>query len=229
MKSRPSIKEWSIDERPREKLVALGASALSNEELLAVLIGSGTPELSAVGLGRQLLDNAGGNLSELSRLDATTLMQTAGIGLARAVSIVAALELGRRRKAEEIVLREIITGSHDIISIFRPLLIDLPHEEVWVVLVTASKRIIERFRLSHGGISGSVIDSRLLIKRALERMAAGMILIHNHPSGEATPSEQDLMNTNKIKIAASYFDIRLLDHVIIADNESFSFAEHRLI
>lgn len=227
--NRLSIKDWNIDDRPREKLIALGASALSNEELLAVLIGMGTQELSAVGLGRQLLDSVDGSLNELGRKDATSLMKFHGIGLAKGVSIAAALELGRRRKAEEIPQLQTIIGSSDIVSIFQPLLADLPHEEVWVMLLTSTKKIIERYRLSQGGLSEATIDTRLLMRRALERMAAAIILVHNHPSGTESPSEMDVANTRKVKIACSYFDIKLLDHVIITDKRSFSFAESGLL
>lgn len=224
-----SIKDWNIDERPREKLLSLGASSLSNEELLAVLIGMGTPELSAVGLGRQLLDNVDGSLTELGRKSPTALMQFHGIGLAKAVSISAALELGRRRKAEDIPQLQAIIGSSDIVSIFQPLLSDLPHEEVWVLLLTSTKKIIERYRLSQGGLNGTMIDTRMLLRRALERMAAAIILVHNHPSGTESPSEMDVADTRRVKMACSYFDIRLLDHMIIASNRSFSFAENGLL
>jgi len=226
---RPSIKEWNIDDRPREKLISRGASALTDDELLGILIGSGTREESAVGVGRRLLETAGGNLTQLGRCDIATLMKMPGIGPARAVSIAAALELGRRRKAEDIPQAGNIISNMDIVNIFRPLLSDLPHEEVWVLLLTSSKRIIERYRLSQGGVSNSPIDTRILLHRAIERMAAAMVLVHNHPSGDADPSEMDIMNTRKVKSAASYFDIRLLDHIIIADHESFSFAEHSLL
>lgn len=224
-----SIKDWNIDDRPREKLIALGASSLSNDELLAVLIGMGTTELSAVGLGRQLLDSVDGSLTELGRKDATALMQFHGIGMAKAVSIAAALELGRRRKAEDAPICQSIIGSSDIVSIFQPLLADLPHEEVWVLLLTSSKKIIERYRLSQGGLSNSIIDTRLLLRRALERMASAIILVHNHPSGSETPSEIDIADTRRVKAACAHFDIRLLDHVIIADRQSFSFAENKLL
>ncbi len=228
-KQRRSIREWNEQDRPREKLIAQGASALTDAELLAVLIGSGTVEHSAVEVGAQLLDSAGGDLNELGRMEAQTLRRTKGIGLARAVSLVAALELGRRRKATESEAPGYIRGSADTVALFAPLLSDLPHEEVWAVLLTRSMRIIERFRLSQGGIEGSVIDPRILIRRALERGAAALVLVHNHPSGSTVPGEADLAQTRKIKQAAAYFDIRLLDHVIIADRQAFSFAEQGLL
>lgn len=206
-----------------------GPSALSDEELLAVIIGMGTREMSAVGLGRQLLDSVDGSLTELGRLSPSELMRTNGIGLAKAVSITSALELGRRRRAEEIPQKETIIGSSDIISIFQPLLADLPHEEMWVMLLTSTKKIIERFRLSQGGLIGSILDIRVLIKRALDRMAAGIILVHNHPSGSAMPSQEDVLNTKRAKQAANFFDIRLLDHVIITDGECYSFAEQNML
>lgn len=226
---RLSIKEWNEQDRPREKLMSRGASALTDAELLAVLIGSGTVENSAVEIGRQLLDSVGGSLVELGRKSLSDLQTFNGIGLARGVSIAAALELGRRRRAADIPTPDYIAGSTDIVTIFQPLLSDLPHEEVWVLLLSRSKRIIERFRVSQGGIEGSVIDPRIVIRRALDRNAAGIVLVHNHPSGNAYPSEQDILNTHKVQLAASYFDMRLLDHVIIADTEPFSFAERGLL
>lgn len=228
-RNRLSIKEWNEQDRPREKLMSQGASALSDAELLAVLIGSGTVEHSAVEIGRQLLDSVGGSLVELGRKSLSELQTFNGIGLARGVSIAAALELGRRRGAADLPTPEYITGSTDIIATFHPLLSDLPHEEVWVMLLTRSKRIIERFRISQGGIEGSVIDPRIVIRRALDRNATGIILIHNHPSGNPAPGEQDMLNTRKVQQAASYFDMRLLDHVIIADTSAFSFAEEGLL
>lgn len=227
--TRLSIKEWDEQDRPREKLMSLGASALTDAELLAVLIGSGTVENSAVEIGKLLLDSVQGSLVELGRKQLAELRTFNGIGLARGVSISAALELGRRRRAADIPTPDYISGSADIVTIFQPLLSDLPHEEVWVMLLSRSKRIIERFRASQGGVDGSVIDPRLVIRRALDRNASGIILVHNHPSGNAYPSEADIQNTNKVQLAASYFDMRLLDHVIIADPNPFSFAERGLL
>lgn len=226
---RLSIKNWNEQDRPREKLMSRGASALTDAELLAVLIGSGTVENSAVEIGKQLLDSVGGSLVELGRKNLSDLQIFHGIGLARGVSIAAALELGRRRRAADIPTPDYIAGSTDIVTIFQPLLSDLPHEEVWVMLLSRSKRIIEKFRAGQGGVEGSVIDPRIVIRRALDRNASGIVLVHNHPSGNAYPSEQDILNTNKVQLAASYFDMRLLDHVIIADTEPFSFAERGLI
>ncbi len=201
-----SIKEWDEADRPHEKLMHCGAAALTDAELLAVLIGSGTFEHSAVEIGHLLLESVNGSLVELGRKPLSELQTFNGIGLARGVSIAAALELGRRRRAA-----------------------DLPHEEVWILLLARSKRIIERFRVSQGGIEATVIDPRIIIRRALDRNASGIVLVHNHPSGDARPSEQDMLNTQKVRLAASYFDIRLLDHVIIAESDTFSFAEHGLL
>ena len=217
-----SIKEWDEADRPREKLMHCGAAALTDAELLAVLIGSGTVEHSAVEIGHLLLESVGRKpLSELQTFN--------GIGLARGVSIAAAPELGRRRRAADLPVPEHISGSTDIVTLFQPLLADLPHEEVWILLLARSKRIIERFRVSQGGIEATVIDPRIIIRRALDRNASGIVLVHNHPSGDARPSEQDMLNTQKVRLAASYFDIRLLDHVIIAESDTFSFAEHGLL
>lgn len=226
---RLSIKDWNEADRPREKLMSTGAATLSDAELLAVLIGSGTRERSALELGRELLDSVGGSLTDLGRLELSALRRFKGIGLARGVSIAAALELGRRRGAAAAVVADTISGSRDLVAIFRPLLADLPHEEVWVVLLSRSKRIIERFRLTLGSMDGALIDPRAVVRRALERNAAGLVLVHNHPSGEATPSDADLLSTGKVKQAAAYFDIRLLDHLIITDGPAFSFAENGLL
>lgn len=223
------IKAWDEEDRPREKLMSRGASALTDAELLAVLIGSGTTGYSAVEVGAALLDWADGSLVELGRKDPAELQSFHGIGLARGVSIAAALELGRRRKAEDLPTPQYIRGSIDIVSIFQPLLSDLPHEEVWVLLLTKAKKIIERFRISQGSVDNSVIDPRIIVRRALERNATGIILVHNHPSGSPLPSEGDTLNTSKLKLAAAYFDMKLLDHVIISDRDTFSFAEHGLL
>lgn len=226
-----SIKEWDEQDRPREKLMSRGASALTDAELLAVLIGSGTVGYSAVEIGEALLDWVDGSLVELGKKEPVAFQGFHGVGLAKGVSIAAALELGRRRKSEELPVPEYVQGSADIVTVFQPLLADLPHEEVWVMLLSKSKRIIEKFRVSQGSVDGSVIDPRIVIRRALERSATGIVLVHNHPSGKASPDEADVMNTNKIKLAASYFDMRLLDHVIITDHPdaTFSFAENGLI
>lgn len=209
--------------------MSCGASALTDAELLGVLIGSGTHHKSAVELGEELLGHVNGSLIELGRMELSTLRCFKGIGLARGVSIAAALELGRRRGAAAAAPSDHITGSRDLVAIFQPLLSDLPHEEVWVVLLSRSKKIIERFRLTLGSMEGAPIDPRSIVRRALERNAAGIVLVHNHPSGEATPSETDLKSTGRVKIAASYFDIRLLDHLIITDLNAFSFAENGLL
>lgn len=227
---RVPIKEWAPEDRPREKLMSLGAAALSDAELLSVLIGGGTAECSALDIGHRLLLSVDGSLAELGRVELSALRLFKGIGLARGVTIAAALELGRRRGASEATPQDSISGSRDLVGIFRPLLCELPYEEVWVVLLSRSKRIIEKFRLSMGSSAASVIDPRPIVRRALERNAAGIVLVHNHPSGSVTPSDDDLYSTSKVRLAASYFDIRLLDHLIITDGgEAFSFAENNLL
>lgn len=226
---RPSIREWAVDDRPREKFLSQGAAALSDDELLAILIGSGSGQLSAVGLARSLIDYAGGNLTELSRMSVGRLQQINGIGFSKAVTIAAALELGRRRQADSIPRDEKIIGSMDIAAMFIPLLSDLPYEEVWVVLLSSSKKILEKYRLSSGGSVNSPIDSRLIMRRALDRVASGLVLVHNHPSGDTLPSEYDITATRQLKNAAAFFDIRLLDHIVVGDGKSFSFAEKGLL
>ncbi len=228
---RLSIKEWDEQDRPREKLVSRGASALSDAELVAVLLGTGTTGYSAVEVAQNLLDAVGGSLVELGRKGPAELQGFHGVGLAKGVGIAAALELGRRRKAEELPKPQYIGGSADVVTLLQPLLADLTHEEVWALLLTKSKRIIEKFRVSQGSVDGSVIDPRIIIRRALERGATGIVVAHNHPSGRPSPDELDLQNTRKLKTAAAYFDMRLLDHIILTDSPdlSFSFAENGLL
>ena len=224
-----SIKNWSVDDRPREKLAQLGARSLSDAELIAILIGSGTREISAVELARKILSQSSNNLSELGKFSVNDLMKTKGIGEAKAISIVAAMELGRRRKTSETVLRPKISSSNQAADIFFPLLSDLIHEEFWVAYLNRSNLLIERYQLSQGGLTGTVTDIRLIMKKALELLASSLILCHNHPSGNLEPSSQDREITNKIKNAAEFFDIRILDHIIIAGNKYLSFADQALI
>jgi len=223
------ITDWAIEDRPREKLIQKGISSLSDAELLAILISSGTREKSAVDLGRELLSLVNNNLNTLGKLTIADLKKLHGIGTARAVTIAAALELGRRRKMSEIPDVIQIKCSKDVAEIFQPILSDLAHEEFWILFLNRSNKVINRMKLSQGGISGTVTDVRMVMKKAIEFLASGIIVCHNHPSGNLNPSESDTKITQKIKEAGNLFDIQLLDHLIITDKEYYSFADNGLL
>lgn len=220
------IKDWALEDRPREKLLYKGISSLSDAELLAILIGSGNNENSAVDLAREILNIAGNNLNRLGKLDVHDLVKLKGIGTAKAINIMAALELGRRRKSSEVIESAKIRSSNDVYTIFHPLLADLTYEEFWLLYLNRSNKILSRHKLSQGGVSGTITDVRLLIKKAVELLASAVIICHNHPSGNLDPSEADTRITEKIKEAAGYFDISLLDHLIITDNGYYSYADN---
>jgi DNA repair protein RadC len=220
-----SIKNWALEDRPREKLIHKGIRALSDTELIAILIGSGTHELSAVDLARQLLQSTGNKLNNLGKLTVKDLMKFKGIGEAKAISIVAALELGKRRKQEENNSSHSIKSSKDVYEIFEPLVSDLSHEEFWILLLNRSNRIIGKSKISQGGVAGTVIDMKLIMKTAIENLASSIIICHNHPSGNLNPSGSDIEITNKIKIAANCLDMKLLDHIIVADHAYYSFLD----
>jgi DNA repair protein RadC len=223
------ITDWAVEDRPREKLIQKGTSSLSDAELLAILISSGTKDKSAVDLGRELLTLAGNNLNSLGKLTITDLKKLHGIGTARAVTIAAALELGRRRKQAESPDVPQIKCSKDVADIFQPLLSDLAHEEFWILFLNRSNKVINRMKLSQGGISGTVTDVRIVMKKAIEYLASGIIVCHNHPSGNLNPSESDSKITQKIKDAGSLMEIQLLDHLIISDKDYYSFADNGLL
>ncbi len=223
------ITDWALEDRPREKSIEKGMSSLSDAELLAILINSGTKNKSAVDLGRELLGKVNNNLNALGKLSIAELKTLQGIGTARAVTIAAALELGRRRKLSEVPEVPQIKCSKDVADIFQPLLGDLPHEEFWILFLNRSNKVIGRMKLSQGGVSGTVTDVRMVMKRAIECLASGIIVCHNHPSGNLNPSESDSKITMKIKDAGNLMDIQLLDHLIITDREYYSFADNGLI
>jgi len=224
-----SIKQWAVEDRPREKLLSKGIRSLSDAELIAILIGSGTREASAVDLAKHILSSTGNNLNDLSRLSVHDLKKFKGIGEARAIAIVAAMELGRRRKLEEVRRKKQITTSRDVFDFFHPFIGDLSHEEFWVLYLSRSNRILASKQTSRGGIAGTVIDIRLILKDALENTASSLIICHNHPSGTLQPSEADKEITRKIARAAEIMDLRLLDHIIIGDGSYFSFADEDLL
>lgn len=224
-----NIKDWAAEDRPREKLLNKGARSLSDAELIAILIGSGNNEETAVELSRRILTSAENNLNDLGRKGIDYFMSFKGIGEAKAVSIAAALELGKRRKEAQVFNKNKISGSKDAADFFQPILADLNHEEFWIMLLNRGNKIIDTFMVSQGGISGTVIDVRLILKKALEKLASSLILCHNHPSGTMQASEADLKITSKIKNAAEIMDITVLDHLIIGQNAYFSFADEGIL
>ena len=219
------IKDWAVEDRPREKLLKKGLLSLSDAELIALLIGSGTRNESAVELAKKVLKNANNNLNELGKLEIKELQKNKGIGEAKAIAIMAALELGRRRKFSDIIEKPKITSSTDVYEFFHPILGDLPHEEFWILMLNRSNRIIDRLKISQGGISGTVIDARLILKHAIEKLASSIILCHNHPSGNRAPSDADNSITQKLIDGGKLLDIKVLDHIIIADTAFYSYAD----
>ena len=224
-----SIKNWSQDDQPREKLLNKGKAALSDAELVAILIGSGNREESAVDLCKRILASTNNNLSELGKLSIKQLMEFKGIGEAKAISIIAALELGRRRRGEEALEKKKITSSSSVFELMQPVIGELQHEEFWIIYVNNSNKVIQKSQLSKGGITGTLVDVRLVLKNALEVGATGLILAHNHPSGTLKPSEADKQITQKLKGAAQSLDIKVLDHLIITEKAYFSFADDNLL
>jgi DNA repair protein RadC len=224
-----SIKNWSEDDRPREKLLQKGKGILSNAELIAILIGSGSRDESAVALSKRILNSVKDNLNELGKLSVSDLVKFKGIGEAKAVSIVAALELGRRRRGEDALERKKITSSSSVFEIMQPIIGELPHEEFWIVYLNNSNKVLQKLQLSKGGITGTLVDVRLVLKTALQLGAVGLILTHNHPSGTLKPSQADKNITQKLKTAGESLDIKVLDHLIITEKAYFSFADESLL
>lgn len=224
-----SIKNWAEEDRPREKLLGKGRHVLSDAELIAILIGSGSRDESAVELSKRILARHGNNLNELAKLSVNDLMKFKGVGEAKAISIVAALELGRRRKEAETQKREKINSSRDIFNYVHPQFIDLPHEEFHVLLLSRSNAVIRKEFVSRGGVSGTVVDPKIIFKIALEHLASSIILCHNHPSGNLRPSDPDISLTKKLKEAGALLEIPVLDHLIISDTGYFSFADEGLM
>ncbi|WP_282112832.1 RadC family protein [Maribacter stanieri] len=224
-----SIKNWSDDDKPREKLVQKGRSVLSDAELIAILIGSGSRSESAVELSKRILASVDNNLNELGRLSIKQLMTFKGIGEAKAVSIAAALEIGRRRRGEDAAKIEKICSSKDVYEILQPLLGDLEHEEFWILFLNNSNKVLHKAQLSKGGITGTLVDVRIVMKQALELGAVAIILAHNHPSGTLRPSAADKQITQKIKVASETLDIKVLDHLIITQKSYYSFADEKIL
>lgn len=224
-----SIKDWSQDDQPREKLRDKGKSVLSDAELVAILISSGSREESAVKLCKRILASVDNNLSELGKLSIKQLMEFKGIGEAKAISVIAALELGRRRRAGEALEKNKISSSSSVYELLQPIIGELPHEEFWILYLNNSNKVIQKNQLSKGGITGTLVDVRLALKLALEVGATGIILAHNHPSGTLKPSEADKQLTLKLSTAAKSLDIKVLDHLIITEKAYFSFADENLL
>ena len=206
-----------------------GTSALSDAELLAILIGSGTATLSAVDVAKAILQHVRNDLNELARLSAKDLMKIKGIGEAKAIAIVAAIELGRRRKELDLTEKPKIGGSKDAFDLLAGDLIDLPREEFWVLLLNRANRVVKKKRVSEGGVSGTVADPKIIFKLALEELASGLIVAHNHPSGNLQPSQNDIELTRKLKEAGKMMEIQLLDHLIVAGKKYYSFADEGLL
>lgn len=225
-----SIKQWAEEDRPREKLLLKGVSALTDSELLAILIASGNDRQSAVELSKDILSKADNDLNKLARMSASDLMnEFRGIGQAKAITVIAALELGRRRNAVEIPRKRKINSSRSAYEHFFPLLSDLNHEEIWALLTDRSNNVRGTVQVSRGGISETVADIRLILREAISQYATGIILGHNHPSGQCTPSRQDILLTRKLKEAAQWMDISLLDHIIICGDTYYSFSDEGLL
>ncbi len=224
-----SIKDWSEFDRPREKLNSYGKETLTNSELLAILIGSGNRTESAVALCKRILASVDNNLNALGKLSVAQLQEFKGIGEAKAISIVAGLELGRRRRSDDSINLNIITSSKSVFELMQPKLGELQHEEFWVLFLNNSNKVIQQQQLSKGGITGTLVDVRLVMKKALEISATSIILCHNHPSGTLNISDADKQITEKIKKAGMSLDIKLLDHVIITEKAYSSFADDGIL
>ncbi|MDD4107581.1 MAG: DNA repair protein RadC [Prolixibacteraceae bacterium] len=223
------IKDWAAEDRPREKLLSRGARHLSDAELLAILIGSGNLNETAVELGRRILNSADNNLTDLGRKGINFLKTFNGIGEAKAVTILAAIELGKRRKESEVFIKRKITCSRDAAQYLMPLIGDLNHEEFWIMLLDRGNKIMDHLIISRGGISGTIIDVRIILKKALEKLASSIILCHNHPSGTMEASDADIRITRKMKQAAEMMDISVLDHIIIGQNNYLSMADEGIL
>ena len=223
------ITNWAEDDKPREKLMLKGKVALSDGELIAILIGSGSRNESAVELSKRILASVDNNLNALGKLSLQQLMTFKGIGEAKAISIIAALELGRRRRGEDAIELKKITSSKSIFELMQPIIGELSHEEFWIIYLNNSNKVISKSQLSKGGITGTVVDTRLVFKSAIENGAVSVILVHNHPSGTLVASEADKQITRKIKVAGESLDIKVLDHLIVTETNYFSFADEGIL
>lgn len=224
-----TIKNWADEDKPREKLLTKGAKSLSDAELIAILIGSGNTNESAVELAKRILNSTQNNLNELGKKSIGDLTKFKGIGEAKAISIIAAMELGKRRKLAEVIEKTKISGSQDVFDYMQAFISDLQHEEFWVLYLDRSNKIMEHTKISQGGVAGTVIDVKIILKNAVHKLVSSIIICHNHPSGNLNPSDADIKITKKIADAAKLFDINILDHIIIGDNKYYSFADEGMI
>jgi DNA repair protein RadC len=224
-----TIKSWAIEDRPREKLMQKGKSVLTDAELIAILIGSGSKEESAVELSKRILGSVNNNINQLAALSLEQLKEFKGIGEARAIGIITALELGKRRHFEQLEEKPVIKSSKSVFNIIQPIIGELEHEEFWVLYLNNSNKVIRKIQLSRGGITSTMVDVRLLFKKAVALASVGIIVCHNHPSGKLKPSEADKDLTKKIKDAGKTLDIKLLDHLIITQKDYFSFADNGIL
>ncbi len=227
--SKISIKQWAEEDRPREKLLDKGRTALTEAELIGILLGSGTKDLSAVDLAKQILSYVNNNLNDLARLTVKDLMKFNGIGEAKAITIIAALELGRRRKSEEPVTKLKIQSSQQIYECISEDLADLQHEEFWILLLKRNKELIKKVRISVGGVAGTLADARIIFKHGIDELASNIVLIHNHPSGQLSPSHEDIRLTKRLIEVGRLMEINVIDHLIYTDAGYFSFADKHLM
>ena len=225
MAEKLNINQWAEEDRPREKMMLHGVSALSNAELLAILIGSGNTEDSAVELMRKVLNDYHNNLSELGKASIDELCRFKGIGPAKAITILAASELGKRRKEEGVEGRRSILSSKDVYECLYPLMCDLPTEECWVLLLNQASRLIDKVKISAGGLSATAVDVRCILREALLKRASAIALCHNHPSGSIRPSREDDLLTKQVAQASECMNIRFIDHVILTDGAFYSYAD----
>lgn len=223
------IKSWAETDRPREKLLIRGRESLTDAELIAILIGSGNRDLTAVALSQEILMSASHNLHELGRKEISEFMAFKGIGEAKAITIAAALEIGRRRQLTDPIVKPAILSSRDAFNAIAPLLNDINHEEFWILLMNNGGKLMKRLKISSGGVSQTLVDPKLVFKKALDCLASKIILVHNHPSGTCKPSRHDINITKKLKEGAKYLDILIDDHIIIADHSYFSFQDEGLM
>jgi DNA repair protein RadC len=223
------IKAWAEDDRPREKLITKGKASLSDAELIAILIGMGTREMSAVELSKLILQSTGNNLNELAKMGVTELMKFKGIGEAKAISIVAAMELARRRKDSDPLKKDKIKYSKEAYNILKPFMMDLDHEQFWIICLNRSQEVVKIIQISTGGVTGTIADPKIIFKHALEHLSSCIILSHNHPSGNINPSQADITLTKQLSEGARLLDMTLSDHIIFTNNGYFSFADQNML
>jgi DNA repair protein RadC len=224
-----SIKTWSVNDRPREKFIQKGSEALSDSELLAILIRSGTPDRSALVVAQEILSLANDNLSLLAKLQLKDLLTVKGIGHTKAITLMTALELGKRRRLSEAEARADVSSSKDVYDLMKPLVEDLEVEQFWVLYLNNANKVLDKSRISQGGMTATIVDVRVILKKALKLNSTGIILCHNHPSGTLRASEADCKLTEKVKVSSKLMDIQLLDHIIVTDQSYFSFADEGMI